>query len=133
MEELAALGVRSIVLTSGTLSPLSSFAMELRIPFPVQLENPHVVDKGQAWVGVCPKGVTNVPFRSTYEHRNDPKYQLELGHTIGQLCRLIPEGVLVFFPTYSLMNACIDAWKRTSVWAALQDIKGTFVEPRYEN
>ncbi len=31
--------VRSILLTSGTLSPLESFAAELRIPFPVRLEN----------------------------------------------------------------------------------------------
>jgi Rad3-related DNA helicase len=31
--------VRSILLTSGTLSPLDSFAAELRIPFPVRLEN----------------------------------------------------------------------------------------------
>lgn len=31
--------VRSILLTSGTLNPLDSFASELRIPFPVRLEN----------------------------------------------------------------------------------------------
>lgn len=39
MEQLAKLEVRSIILTSGTLNPLDSFASELRIPFPVRLEN----------------------------------------------------------------------------------------------
>jgi regulator of telomere elongation helicase 1 len=39
MEQLRALGVRSIILTSGTLSPLASFAQEFRIPFPITLEN----------------------------------------------------------------------------------------------
>lgn len=34
----------SIVLASGTLAPLDSFAGELRLPFHVQLEAPHVVD-----------------------------------------------------------------------------------------
>lgn len=39
--------VRSIVVTSGTLSPLSSFANELRLPFEVQVENPHVIGPEQ--------------------------------------------------------------------------------------
>jgi regulator of telomere elongation helicase 1 len=47
MKSIAALGVRSILLTSGTLSPLDSFAQELQIPFPVQLENPHVTSASQ--------------------------------------------------------------------------------------
>lgn len=47
MNELADLGIRSILLTSGTLSPLESFAYELSLPFPVRLENPHVIDPKQ--------------------------------------------------------------------------------------
>ena len=39
MEQLRALEVRSIILTSGTLTPLDSFASELKIPFPIRLEN----------------------------------------------------------------------------------------------
>lgn len=39
----------SILLTSGTLSPLDSFAAELGLPFPVRLENPHVIDPSQVW------------------------------------------------------------------------------------
>ena len=34
----------SVILTSGTLSPLDSFASELGTDFKVQLEAPHVVD-----------------------------------------------------------------------------------------
>lgn len=48
--------IRSISLTSGTLSPLGGFAEELSTPFNVRLENPHVIDKSQIWVGVVPKG-----------------------------------------------------------------------------
>ena len=39
--------VRSIVLTSGTLSPMDSFASELGVPFEIQLEAAHVVGKDQ--------------------------------------------------------------------------------------
>ena len=48
MRALLATGVRSVLLTSGTLSPLASFAAELQVPFRVQLENPHVIAPEQA-------------------------------------------------------------------------------------
>lgn len=54
MRALQAMGVRSILLTSGTLSPLGGFAQELQLPFPVQLENPHVIDAKQVRkIGPC--------------------------------------------------------------------------------
>ncbi len=47
MAALCALKVRCILLTSGTLAPLDSFAQELSLDFPVTLENPHVVNTSQ--------------------------------------------------------------------------------------
>ena len=38
---------RSIILTSGTLSPMASFASELGASFPVQLEANHVIHESQ--------------------------------------------------------------------------------------
>ena len=37
----------SIILTSGTLAPLESFAHELQLPFNVRLQNPHIVAPSQ--------------------------------------------------------------------------------------
>jgi len=47
---------RSIVLTSGTLSPLVTFASELDVPFPVRLEASHVIVPSQVWVGTLSHG-----------------------------------------------------------------------------
>jgi hypothetical protein len=41
------LGARSIILTSGTLSPLAAFQEEIGIPLPVQLENKHIISASQ--------------------------------------------------------------------------------------
>ena len=38
---------RSIILTSGTLSPMSSFSSELGVTFPIQLEANHVIPESQ--------------------------------------------------------------------------------------
>lgn len=39
--------VKTIVLTSGTLSPMGSFSSELGVKFSVQLEANHVINKSQ--------------------------------------------------------------------------------------
>lgn len=72
MQWLKELGVRCVLLTSGTLSPLDSLATELRIPFPVRLENPHVIDPSRVWVGVVTSGPAGVRFNSTYGQRDRP-------------------------------------------------------------
>ena len=51
----------SLILTHGTNSFIRSF--------PVTLENPHVVDGQQAWVGVAKVGPDNVPLNSSYAQR----------------------------------------------------------------
>jgi regulator of telomere elongation helicase 1 len=43
MQRLRAMGVKSMLLTSGTLSPLAATAEELSVPMHVRIENPHVV------------------------------------------------------------------------------------------
>lgn len=52
MEEFVRQGVYSVILTSGTLSPLSSFSSELKVPFPITLQNPHVIEPCQITVQV---------------------------------------------------------------------------------
>ena len=47
MGRLAKLGARSIILTSGTLSPLQATAEEIGLDFPVRLENQHIVTSSQ--------------------------------------------------------------------------------------
>uniref|UniRef100_A0A0E0C458 Helicase ATP-binding domain-containing protein n=1 Tax=Oryza meridionalis TaxID=40149 RepID=A0A0E0C458_9ORYZ len=119
MEEFLKLGVRSIILTSGTLSPLDSLALELNLEFPVRLENPHVIASDQIWVGVVPVGPSGHPLNSSYRTRETLKYKQELGITIGRqlrtpninFARIVPDGLLVFFPSYSMMDKCINCWK----------------------
>lgn len=43
LKELKDQGVRSLVLTSGTLSPMEAMKEDLRIPFAIELQNPHVI------------------------------------------------------------------------------------------
>lgn len=135
MKALSLLGVRSIILTSGTLSPLGSFAQELSIPFEIRLENPHVIDQSQVWIGILSKGPQNSTLSSSYHNRNTVGYKEDLGNAIVNFARIVPDGLLVFFPSYSLLNDSIQAWKApgiggASVWERIVQYKAPVIEPR---
>lgn len=38
-------------------------------PFPVQLENPHVIEKSQVWLGTLCKGPDGTVLNSEYKNR----------------------------------------------------------------
>lgn len=130
MQELVAHGVRSLILTSGTLSPLSSFKAELSIAFDVELENSHVIERHQVFVGILPQGPDGKPLNSSYKFRSTPEYQVSLGNTIVNLARIIPHGLLVFFPSYPVMDMVIAKWQGCGIWDRLSQNKGLFIEPR---
>ncbi|KAL8465834.1 hypothetical protein ACS0TY_035084 [Phlomoides rotata] len=139
MEEFSKLGVGSIILTSGTLSPMDSFAEELKLKFPIRLENPHVISGNQIWAGVAPVGPSGYSFNSSYRSRGSVEYKLELGNAIVNFARIVPDGLLVFFPSYYLLEQCISCWKTTgqknstnstTIWERICKHKLPVVEPR---
>ncbi|KAB1226717.1 Regulator of telomere elongation helicase 1 [Morella rubra] len=142
LEAFSRLGVGSVILTSGTLSPMDSFAHELKLmsylprEFPVRLENPHVITPSQIWAGVVPVGPSGFSFNSSYRNRDSVEYKQELGNAIVNFARIVPDGLLVFFPSYYSLDQCIGCWKNTShansatIWERISKHKKPVVEPR---
>nr|CCA14540.1 conserved hypothetical protein [Albugo laibachii Nc14] len=131
-QDIRSKNVYNIILTSGTLSPLKTTIRELGIEFPIQLENKHVIDASQAWVGVLSKGVTGKRLNSSYNYRSTPEYLSELGNTIVNFVRATPNGILVFFPSYTILEDSISFWQKSpcTIWIRIAKLKEVFVEPR---
>ncbi|XP_024022473.1 regulator of telomere elongation helicase 1 homolog isoform X2 [Morus notabilis] len=136
LEEFPKMEVGSLILTSGTLSPMDSFALALKLEFPVRLENPHVITSNQIWAGVVPCGPSSYSFNSSYRSRDSLEYKQELGNAIVNFARIVPDGLLVFFPSYYLLDQCIACWKTTNqansatIWERISKHKRPVVEPR---
>ncbi|XP_015515534.2 regulator of telomere elongation helicase 1 homolog isoform X1 [Neodiprion lecontei] len=128
MQQIVEQGIRSIVLTSGTLSPLKPLISELAIPIGVQLENPHIVTGRQVCVGVLSNGPDGHPLNSSFNTRNDPKYIASLGRTIYNFSCLIPHGMLVFFPSYPILKKCQEEWQNSGLWTKICERKPIYVE-----
>ncbi|XP_055586273.1 regulator of telomere elongation helicase 1 homolog [Uranotaenia lowii] len=130
MRQLLGRNARSIILTSGTLAPLKPLISELDIPIAVRLENPHIIDGSQVCVKIVSQGPDKESLNSSYGNRDNPKYIQSLGRTILSFCPIIPGGLLVFFPSYPLLNKCQESWQETGIWAQISRTKPIFVEPR---
>ena len=130
LKELSRQGVRCVIFTSGTLSPLPALISELGVPISVTLENPHVIEAGQVSVSIVTKGLDGFELNSSYKTRNDPKYISSLGNAIVNICRIVPHGLLVFFTSYSIMYKCKDDWQESGLWSRICRLKPIFVEPK---
>ncbi|KAJ3326452.1 Fanconi anemia group J protein, partial [Gonapodya sp. JEL0774] len=57
-------------------------------------------------------------------------FQDGLGDTILRLIRLIPAGVLVFLPSYSLIEKLVARWEATGVFGQMKECKEVYLEPK---
>ncbi|KAK3807885.1 MAG: helicase C-terminal domain-containing protein [Benniella sp.] len=127
--------VRSVILTSGTLSPMDSFASELQTTFSIQLEADHVINKKQVWAGVIrygPQlaGVQPVEFNGVFQTCSQYTYQDHLGHAIERIIRIIPHGVLCFVSSYHQLENLMKRWRSTGQYERFSVIKKVMQEPR---
>ncbi|XP_075242792.1 Fanconi anemia group J protein-like [Convolutriloba macropyga] len=122
---------RCIILASGTLSPMDSFASELGCRFPVVLEAPHVIKRSQAFVGALCQGLnSDVSIKATYQNVQTLSFQDEVGHIVLEICKVIPHGVLFFLPSYKLLSLLINRWTSTGLIEEMNKVKDVFQEPQ---
>lgn len=127
-EDIASV-TRSIILTSGTLSPMDSFASELGIPFEFQMEAPHVVDmEKQVWAAAVSTGPDNVSLNASYKNADGYSFQDALGVVLEEVFKVVPDGALTFFPSYKFLDKLCARWKSTGQWGRLSSVKELFLE-----
>ena len=125
----------SILLTSGTLSPIESYEAELKIPFEVKLSCKHVIDpEKQILVRVVKNSLNRYNLNFNYNSRNNDNLIIDLANSIINVVKVIPCGVLVFFTSYQMMNTTLKRWRDEkfeddmSFYQKLNSIKTVCVE-----
>ena len=120
LRAVAAAGARSLLLTSGTLSPLPALAAELApLAFPVTLENPHVVPDSHVWASVVSSGPMGARLNSSFRTRESGEYKSDLGCLVASVAAAAPGGLLVFFPSYAALGSAVSHWKSARAPAKL--------------
>uniref|UniRef100_A0A8C3NYB5 DNA 5'-3' helicase n=1 Tax=Cyanoderma ruficeps TaxID=181631 RepID=A0A8C3NYB5_9PASS len=122
--------VRTIVLTSGTLSPMDSFSSELGVKFSIQLEANHVIRNSQVWVGTVGAGPNGRKLCATFQHTETFEFQDEVGALLLSVCQTLGQGILCFLPSYKMLDKLKDRWMHTGLWRKLEDVKTVIAEPQ---
>jgi chromosome transmission fidelity protein 1 len=134
---------RAVILAGGTMSPMSDYTSHLLSYLPASLITTlscgHVIPKENlvAWtLGIGPTGKT---FEFTYGKRGGREGEEmldDLGRAVLNMCGVVPDGVVIFFPSYNFLDAVIKRWHITvpgtkgSVWDRLAAKKALFKESK---
>ena len=125
---------RSIILTSGTLAPLDSFEAEFDTKFECRIQNNHIIAASQMAIFPVSFSFSGVRLDSSFSNKNNVDYYQALGDTVVDICRTVPDGVLLFFSSYSVMNNSMKMWKENDAswktWSQLNRQKTVFSESR---
>nr|XP_012300984.1 Fanconi anemia group J protein isoform X5 [Aotus nancymaae] len=122
--------VQTIVLTSGTLSPMKSFSSELGVTFTIQLEANHVIKNSQVWVGTIGSGPKGRNLCATFQNTETFAFQDEVGALVLSVCQTVSQGILCFLPSYKLLEKLKERWLSTGLWHKLELVKTVIVEPQ---
>lgn len=137
---------RAVILAGGTMSPFEDYKNHL---FPTlsaskltTLSCGHVIPRENLCVwtlaGTRPGGTT---FEFSYQRRGEVKLMQELGLSLLNICSVVPDGVVVFFPSYAYLDEVVAAWskpsqsnppdaQRSTLWDRLQGRKQVFRESK---
>ncbi|CAO3623809.1 unnamed protein product [Mucor fragilis] len=131
---------KSVILAGGTMEPISDFLNHL---FPSVPESKiahfscgHIIPPTNLATITLDAGPSGQPLIFNYESRQDMKLMDEVGITIANLCNVIPDGIVCFFPSFTYLDQVYKRWETADKGAILQRIerkKKVFKEPRESN
>ncbi|MFQ5820422.1 MAG: helicase C-terminal domain-containing protein [Candidatus Heimdallarchaeota archaeon] len=118
----------AIVLMSGTLSPMQSLTQFLQIPQAVTRSYSSIVTPANISIFALGTGTRGIPLSTKYTRRKDPHIAYGFGKTAELIIKRVPNGSLVFFPSYSLMTRFLSIWRRVGIIDSLAQVTTLFFE-----
>ncbi|XP_038221320.1 general transcription and DNA repair factor IIH helicase subunit XPD [Zerene cesonia] len=119
---------QSVIITSGTLSPLDMYPKILDFnpvvmsSFTMTLARPCILPM------IVSKGSDQVAISSKYETREDVAVIRNYGQLLVEISACVPDGVVCFFTSYLYLESVVGAWYDQGVVASLQRHKLLFIE-----
>lgn len=139
---------RAVILAGGTMSPFDDYKTHL---FPylkpeniTALSCGHVIPASNLCVWTLASMRPNAAavaadandfFEFSFQKRSDKSMIRRLGQALLNTCSVVPDGVVVFFPSYGYLEEVVGVWQAAdggekSVWERLQSKKAVFREQK---
>lgn len=125
---------KSIILMGGTL-PSSNFLRQSLFPgldeasrALVTFQCGHVLQPNHLSIALHSQGPNGISLSLTKGNQGNAAMIQSYGLAVLEYAQVIPDGLVVFFPSYEWMRVCLEAWARLGT--DLERYKKIFVEPR---
>ncbi|PPQ71972.1 hypothetical protein CVT24_008189 [Panaeolus cyanescens] len=118
----------SVVITSGTISPLDMYPKMLQFTPVIQETYPMTLTRNAFLPLVITRGSDQVAISSRFEVRNDPAVVRNFGSILIEYSKIVPDGIVAFFPSYLYMESIVAAWNDMGILNEVWKHKLIFVE-----
>lgn len=125
---------RAIILAGGTMHPITDFKTFLMPSLSpsrfASLSCAHVIPASNLLATAVSKGPSGLDMDFRYEARSKPDLINELGMIVQNLVNLVPDGLVIFFPSYGYLNMVEAHWKKSGLIGRVEQKKKVFREPK---
>lgn len=118
----------SVIITSGTISPLDMYPKMLNFETVIQESYTMTLARKSFLPIIVTKGSDQVSISSRFEIRNDPSVVRNYGSLLCEFSKIVPDGLVVFFPSYLYMESIISMWQHMGVLDEVWKYKLILVE-----
>ncbi|WFD30076.1 DNA helicase [Malassezia sp. CBS 17886] len=118
----------SVIITSGTISPLDMYPKMLRFDTVVQESYTMTLTRQAFLPLVVTRGSDQVAISSRFEVRNDPSVVRNFGSILIEYAKCVPDGIVAFFPSYLYMESIVAAWHDVGILEEVWKHKLVFIE-----
>ncbi|KAF2213374.1 hypothetical protein CERZMDRAFT_39056 [Cercospora zeae-maydis SCOH1-5] len=105
----------SVIITSGTISPLEMYPKMLGFTAVVQESYPMTLARRSFLPMIVTRGSDQNQISSGFQTRSDPANIRNYGNLLIEFSKLTPDGLVVFFPSYLYMENVISAWQTMGI------------------
>ena len=103
----------SVIITSGTISPLDMYPKMLQFDTVVQQSYSMSLARQCFLPLIITRGSDQVAISSKFEVRNDPSVVRNYGQILIEFSKITPDGLLCFFPSYLYLETITSTWAST--------------------
>ncbi|PYH48335.1 TFIIH/NER complex ATP-dependent 5'-3' DNA helicase subunit RAD3 [Aspergillus saccharolyticus JOP 1030-1] len=118
----------SVIITSGTLSPLEMYPKMLGFDTVLQESYSMTLARRSFLPMIVTRGSDQAQISSSFQIRNDPGVVRNYGNMVLEFARITPDGIVVFFPSYLYMESIISMWQGMGILDSIWNYKLILVE-----
>ncbi|EEB05968.1 transcription factor TFIIH complex subunit Rad15 [Schizosaccharomyces japonicus yFS275] len=119
---------RSVIITSGTLSPLNMYPKMLQFETVMMESYGMSLARNSFLPMVITRGSDQVAISSKFEARNDPSIVRNYGNILIEFSKTTPDGLVAFFPSYLYLESIVSSWQSMGILDEVWKYKLILVE-----